>query len=634
MPRQQVGGVQNAAGKTSAARRNGHRARFEKAMESAPSQASSNFKYWAFISYSHADARWGDWLHRKLESYRVPRSLIGKSRADGAIPRRISPIFRDREELSASADLGANLKRSLEQSRYLIVICSPKSAQSRWVNEEVRHFKGRHGEEKVLCFIVAGSPNALDKSGAEHLNCFPPAVRYRLLADGSVSTERTSPIAADARPQCDGPNRAKFKLLAGLLGVNFDVLWRRERRRWVRQVVHSVISILLATALAWKAWEFESTEQARRMSITQFINEGMQELAAGQRLAASFYFAKARRAGGKGTALDQLQRETAKALIQPVAVLRSGHNGWISSACFLDDGHVVTSSWDKTVRLWNVKSGESQLLVTEMADVQSVNFCPGRNQFATATRDGACNLRARNGTLLARFDHGPGHRVNWADFAPDGQRLVTACDDWMARIWNLSSPAKPLLLSGHQNPVKTAAFDAQGARVLTSSFDATAKIWDAATGTCLATLPHSGAVNAAAFSPDGKYVAAGCLDGTMALWDAAKQSKMQTYTGRSGARINSVTFSADGSRLLSASDDCTAKIWDVFTGELLLSYEQHAEAVLDAAFNLDGSRVVTAGRDKTAAIFAAKVEPRTIDEITSLAEKMAASRSADGSRSR
>ena len=115
-----------------------------------------NFKYWAFISYSHADARWGDWLHRKLECYRVPRGLIGKSSRDGGIPKRLFPIFRDRDELPVSSDLGANLKNSLEQSRYLVVICSPSAARSHWVNEEVRHFKARTGEDRLLCLIVDG----------------------------------------------------------------------------------------------------------------------------------------------------------------------------------------------------------------------------------------------------------------------------------------------------------------------------------------------------------------------------------------------------------------------------------------------------------------------------------------------
>src|SRR5437016_6755700 len=83
-------------------------------------------KYWAFLSYSHADKKWGDWLHKALETYRVPRRLVGKESRDGKVPPRVFPIFRDREELPISADLGSNINEALQESRYLIVICSPR----------------------------------------------------------------------------------------------------------------------------------------------------------------------------------------------------------------------------------------------------------------------------------------------------------------------------------------------------------------------------------------------------------------------------------------------------------------------------------------------------------------------------
>ena len=94
----------------------------------------ASFKYYAFISYSHQDKQWGDWCHKALETYRVPKKLVGTLGRDGAIPKRVFPVFRDREELPTSSDLGSNINESLKQSRYLIVICSPNSAKSQWVN--------------------------------------------------------------------------------------------------------------------------------------------------------------------------------------------------------------------------------------------------------------------------------------------------------------------------------------------------------------------------------------------------------------------------------------------------------------------------------------------------------------------
>jgi eukaryotic-like serine/threonine-protein kinase len=82
-------------------------------------------KYWAFISYSQRDEKWARWLHRAIEGYRVPARLVGKPTRSGVVPKRLFPVFRDRDELSTSPDLGGSIVESLTQSRFLIVICSP-----------------------------------------------------------------------------------------------------------------------------------------------------------------------------------------------------------------------------------------------------------------------------------------------------------------------------------------------------------------------------------------------------------------------------------------------------------------------------------------------------------------------------
>jgi tetratricopeptide (TPR) repeat protein len=188
-------------------------------------------QYRAFISYSHRDAAWASWLHRSLERYHPPKSLIGTSTAHGEVPKRLVPIFKDREELPSATDLGGLISAALAGSAAQIVICSPQSAKSKWVNEEILAFKRLGREDRILCIIVDGEPNASDVPGREAEECFPPALRFRLGADGNLSTEHTEPIAADARPGRDGKNNAKLKLISGLLGVGYDTLRRREQQR-------------------------------------------------------------------------------------------------------------------------------------------------------------------------------------------------------------------------------------------------------------------------------------------------------------------------------------------------------------------------------------------------------------------
>ena len=94
-------------------------------------------RYSAFISYSHDDRSWARWLHKRLESYRVPKSLVGHTTPFGIIPRRLYPIFLDRDELATSANLTESVRQKVAQSACLIVVCSLASARSRLVQEEM-----------------------------------------------------------------------------------------------------------------------------------------------------------------------------------------------------------------------------------------------------------------------------------------------------------------------------------------------------------------------------------------------------------------------------------------------------------------------------------------------------------------
>ncbi len=207
-------------------------------------------KYWAFISYSHSDEASAKWLHMALETYQVPRQLVGRTLRGGTVPRRLVPIFRDRDELAGAAELRHEIQQALRRSLYLVVICSPLSALSKYVNEEIKVFKALGREDRVLCLIVEGEPNASDEPGTAQLECFPPSIRFRVDALGALTDVRTEPAAADARKAKDGKRNAKLKLLAGILDISFDQLRRREHRRAVRRRLWLSLVSLVALALS------------------------------------------------------------------------------------------------------------------------------------------------------------------------------------------------------------------------------------------------------------------------------------------------------------------------------------------------------------------------------------------------
>ena len=209
----------------------------------------SRFTYRAFISYSHRDKARADWLHKALETYNVPSRLVGTKTANGEIPRRLNPIFRDREELASATDLGREVNEALAQSENLIVLCSPASAVSRWVNEAVLAYKRMGRGERIFCLIVGGEPDAADMPGREAEECFCPALRVALDANRELSNRRSEPIAADVRAGHDSKVVAKLRLIAGMLGVGFDTLIQREAHRRRRRALVITAAALLGMAI-------------------------------------------------------------------------------------------------------------------------------------------------------------------------------------------------------------------------------------------------------------------------------------------------------------------------------------------------------------------------------------------------
>lgn len=214
-------------------------------------------KYRAFISYSHADEQWANRLQRKLESFKLPRHL----REPGADDYPLRPVFRDRNELSSASRLSDVIEQALDRSAALIVICSPSAAASKWVNEEVRYFRQHYPERPVLALLVAGRPEDDPRESSEA--AFPLSV----MAENVASPEQglMDPLAADARRQGDGFQMALLKLAAGLLGVGFDELWRRQQkatqRRWALLSTTLFALLLVFGVLTWQA--LQARDEAR-----------------------------------------------------------------------------------------------------------------------------------------------------------------------------------------------------------------------------------------------------------------------------------------------------------------------------------------------------------------------------------
>lgn len=230
-----------------------------------------HFKYTAFITYSHDDVKEAAWLQKALESYRLPKEFVA---SEGYASRRLGKFFRDRSELPAGNDLALSIRSAIQNSRFLIVVCSPAAVKSQWVNKEIQEFRRCHGDKNILCMIVGGEPFAATVTGDEADECFPPGLGYQDQQD--LRVEGTpEPIAADIRHGANGRRLATIKLAAGLLGVGLDSLLKRDAqrryRRMVRISIASAAGMMIMAVLSIVAIDARNDEQMRRAEAEDLV---------------------------------------------------------------------------------------------------------------------------------------------------------------------------------------------------------------------------------------------------------------------------------------------------------------------------------------------------------------------------
>lgn len=202
------------------------------------------FKYFAFISYSSHDTKWGKRLHKKLESYSIPSTLCKKH---GWKRKPLNPIFFAPYEIQPGT-LSEELKDRLRESRHLIVICSPYSAQSYWVGLEIEFFHQLGRTKDIHFFIIDGVPNSGDKT----TECFNNKIKELGIPEilGANIREKVY------RWSWLNKERAYVQIVTKLLGVEFDSIWQRHKRMlWQKMTLWlmgltAVLAALMGTWLA------------------------------------------------------------------------------------------------------------------------------------------------------------------------------------------------------------------------------------------------------------------------------------------------------------------------------------------------------------------------------------------------
>ena len=195
------------------------------------------YEYFAFISYKEEDSEWARWLQRMLENYKLPEALL---KEHPELPVSIRPIYEYKSE-AGGGRLKEVIWKGLTRSKYLIVICSPRAIQSKWLNDGIRYFIESGQEENIIPFIVEGNP----KSSNSEEECFPSAL-LELKGERELRGININEMGRDA---------AAVKVVSQMFDLKFDNLWQRwereqkkERRRKIGFIL-GVVSIIAIVSI-------------------------------------------------------------------------------------------------------------------------------------------------------------------------------------------------------------------------------------------------------------------------------------------------------------------------------------------------------------------------------------------------
>ena len=517
------------------------------------------YKYAAFISYRHTqlDKKWAKWLAEKLERYRVPKYLVETGHV-----KKLGKIYRDEDEFTAVPNLHEHIKKALEHSSHLIVICSSNTPESRWVDQEIEYFRSLGRNDKILLLLVDGEPK----------DSFPKPL-WKTDQNGNI----IEPVAADVRPN-EGKKKnqlrenALLRLIAPMLECEFDQLKQREKIResarklkWSLAIILVIVSIALL--IVWS--QYRNAIQADKATQTSLTNQSNLLSSFADRESKNQNHTKAlalaleglnhdpKYLGDRGTAIDRIIRESD--LIREHTVFGQ-HKFSVTDVTFSPNGTQVLSTDIKNAIIWDAFTGE----------------------------------------LLANFE-GHGRTFFQGEFNHNGKYIVTtSADGSTARIWDTKTEDE-YFKCNHEKRVTSAKFSYDGKLVASASVDGTVKIWDVTAKKLLHTLVINptaidshplGQKPEAFFTSDGKHLISNFGGTEIDVWNPITGNPISQIRGHSGTIISAVS-SEDGKLLVTTSTDNTARVWELESGLELQGFSAtNGQEITSADFSPDSKQVV------------------------------------------
>jgi WD40 repeat protein len=295
--------------------------------------------------------------------------------------------------------------------------------------------------------------------------------------------------------------------------------------------------------------------------------------------------------------------EDYKVINKPIRAFK-GHKSVVTSIAFSPNGkYIISGSSDKTLKLWDVNTGECIRTFRGHIDaVNSVTFSSDGRYVLSGSWDSAIKLWDVNTGECIRTFRGHTGWVNSVTFSSDGRYIVSGSSDKTLKLWDVNTGECIRTFRGHTGSIRSVNFSPNGKYIISGSSDKTLKLWDVTTSECIRTFRgHNSWINSVNFSSDGRYIVSGSSDKTLKLWDVNTGKCIRTFLGHSS--IWSVVFSPNGRYIVSGSSDNTIKLWDVNTGKLIRTFEGHNGFIFSVTFSSDGKYIISGSQDKTIKLY-------------------------------
>ncbi len=535
-----------------------------------------HYKYFAFISYKREDEKWAQWLQCKLENYKLPTTA---RQNNPSLPDKVRPIFRDTTDLSGGV-LERAINNALSDSRFLIVICSPRAAKSQWVCKEVQTFIDSGREENIIPFIIEGQPYSPDIS----TECYPAALK-ELSGSRELLGININEMGRDA---------AAVKAVARMFELPFDTLWQRFRRdaRKKRRIFISVLMLftlvsLITASIFWGLHRRMQSNQARAVAekATQLTKQGDSYLA--QRILLEVlpdnndlikrpYVAEAER-----TFRDAIAQNSC-----------SFDNAALSEYSFSITGEKILTHQinNDTIKIWNATNGKCEQTFAINNDCSKA-FSFDQKSIISIEKDSIKTWDIQSGKCIKSIYSSNNNSRNIA-FSPNRKYFATPKDNTI-QIFSIETGECIKTLYGHSNKVIKIEFSSDGQYIISNALEEGIKLWEINTNKCIASYACD--CYHFALSPDNKQLSIiSNEDKTLKLWNIYSKKIINSINigDNFDPYFASLSYSIDGKYILHKSSSECISIYDTQLNAIEGLYSNHP--LNNFVLSPDGSSIAVA----------------------------------------